>query len=132
MNKVGHLKSRTPRFPKSRSSLYGKHLLRRASYGDRLAQDLLSDFRFERVFHDQIHFDTQQVGQVIFNRDKCQQAGGLAESDQNIQIAVLLLFVTDIGAKDLQFLHAVTLCEHGNLLVEYLEKLLQGTCACHV
>lgn len=61
------------------------------SYRNSFPQDLSPNFGLERVFHDQIHFDSKQIGQVIFDCKKCQQTGHFLERDQNIQVTVLLL-----------------------------------------
>jgi hypothetical protein len=61
------------------------------SYRNGFPQDLLPDFWFERIFHHQIYFYSQEIRKIILNRNIGQQAWIFLERDQNIQIAVLFL-----------------------------------------
>jgi len=56
--------------------------------------------------------------------NKSQQTWRFLECDQNIQIAILPLFCSNVRAKHFQFLHAITFCKQGNLLAEYFKELI--------
>jgi len=79
------------------------------SYGHCLTQHRLPNRRFKRVFHHQIHFNTQRIREIVFHADEDQQAGVFAKGYQYIQVAAQLLLTAHVGTEDFQRFDTVAL-----------------------
>ena len=69
------------------------------SYQNNLAQDPRTDTRLQSILHHEVHLDPQEIGQVVLQREKGQEAWRVVKGYEHVEVAPGMLLPPHMGTK---------------------------------